>query len=54
MNLRERFRAIMAYESLDRTPLWYFGTWLETKARWQGEGMGLFVAYGPPREARTS
>lgn len=54
MNLRERFRAIMSYESLDRTPLWYLGTWLETKARWQVEGMGVSVACGPLREARTS
>ena len=54
MNLRERFRAIMAYEPFDRTPLWYLGAWLETKTRWQGEGMGVSVACGPPRGARTS
>jgi hypothetical protein len=39
MNLRDRFRAIMAYESYDHVPLWFFGTWFETKKRWYNEGL---------------
>ena len=36
---RDRFRAIMAYEPFDRLPVWYFGTWQETKVRWKSEGL---------------
>ena len=39
MNHRQRFRALMNYEPIDRMPLYYFGTWRETKARWQQEGL---------------
>ena len=36
---RERFRALMKYEPIDRMPLYYFGTWPETKERWAKEGL---------------
>lgn len=38
MNLKERFHAIMGYEDFDRIPVWFFGTWPETKIRWEKEG----------------
>ena len=38
MNLRERFSAVMDYASCQHVPCWYFGTWAETKQRWQAEG----------------
>lgn len=45
MNHRERFRALMRYEPIDRMPLYYFGTWRETKERWAREGLeGVEVA----------
>ena len=45
MNHRERFRALMNYEPIDRMPLYYFGTWAETKVRWREEGLpGIDVA----------
>jgi uroporphyrinogen decarboxylase len=40
MNQRERFHAVMGYESFDRLPVWYFGQWRETLARWRVEGLG--------------
>lgn len=39
MNTRQRFHAIMNYEPVDRLPVWFFGTWPETKARWKAEGL---------------
>jgi len=39
MNQRERFHAIMDYRSFDRLPVWYFGQWRETMARWRQEGL---------------
>lgn len=39
MNTRERFNAIMDYKTFDRQPLWYFGQWAETAARWRKEGV---------------
>ena len=41
MNDRERFAAIMNYEKPDRMPVYFFGTWPETKARWQNEGLKI-------------
>lgn len=40
INECERFRRLMSYESFDRPPVWYFGTWSETCARWLAEGLG--------------
>lgn len=39
MNHSERFRALMAGEKVDRLPVYFFGTWHETKARWKTEGL---------------
>lgn len=39
MTNRERFRAIFSFEPVDRVPLYYFGTWRETKERWAAEGL---------------
>jgi len=39
MNDRERFRAIMSYQPCDRLPVYYFGMWDETRARWRREGL---------------
>jgi len=41
MNGRERFGAIMRYEAYDRLPVWFFGTWDETKPRWEAEGLTI-------------
>jgi len=40
MNSRERFRAIFNYRPVDRIPLYFFGTWKETKQRWKRESLG--------------
>lgn len=39
MNHRERYLAIMNYEPYDRMPVYFFGTWPETRARWKEEGL---------------
>ncbi|MBN1553152.1 MAG: hypothetical protein JXA11_00280 [Phycisphaerae bacterium] len=39
MNIRKRFKAVMNYEPFDRIPVWYFGTWVETRERWKEEGL---------------
>jgi uroporphyrinogen decarboxylase len=40
MTNRERFRRIMDFQPVDRIPAWYFGTWNETRARWEQENGG--------------
>lgn len=39
MDPRARFRAIMNHAAFDRLPIWYFGTWQETRQRWLSEGL---------------
>ncbi|MFH1706936.1 MAG: uroporphyrinogen decarboxylase family protein [Planctomycetota bacterium] len=39
MNHRERFAAIMNFKPVDRVPVYYFGTWDETRVRWEDEGL---------------
>lgn len=39
MNHRERFKAALSYQPIDRLPVYYFGTWRETKVRWHQEGL---------------
>lgn len=39
MTPRQRFHAVMTGQAFDRPPLWYFGTWPETKVRWRAEGL---------------
>ena len=48
MNALERFRACMAYESVDRAPFWDWGGWPETIERWKTEG------YDPKRDNPTA
>ena len=43
MNDRERFLATMRYQPRDRCPIWDFGFWNETLARWHGEGLPVDV-----------
>lgn len=38
MTHKERFKALMKGEKVDRVPLYFFGTWHETKQRWKDEG----------------
>ena len=38
MTNRERFKALMRGEKVDRVPLYFFGSWAETKQRWKDEG----------------
>jgi uroporphyrinogen decarboxylase len=48
MTLRERFRAVMSYQPFDRVPVWHFGTWPQTKQRWQREGLeGIADPHSP-------
>lgn len=49
MNHVERFRAVMAFQPVDRLPRWEWATWWDkTIARWVNEGLevGLADAYG--------
>ncbi len=39
MNTRELFNAVMHYEPYDRMPVFHWGGWGETVARWRGEGL---------------
>ena len=38
MTHRERFHRVFTFQPVDRIPLYYFGTWTETKQRWIDEG----------------
>lgn len=52
MNHRERFRALFKAEPVDRIPVYYFGTWPETKIRWKNEGLAReidFIADAGPQ-----
>ena len=41
MTPRELFQSLMNFEPVDRLPVYYFGTWPETKVRWRQEGLDL-------------
>jgi uroporphyrinogen decarboxylase len=43
MNHRERFHALLRGDPIDRVPLYFFGTWRETKLRWRNEGLGTIT-----------
>jgi hypothetical protein len=51
MNHRERFRSVFNFQPVDRIPVYFFGSWHETKQRWKEEGLEgveeLFVDAGP-------
>jgi hypothetical protein len=38
MTHRERFKKIFTFQSVDRIPCYFFGSWNETKQRWRNEG----------------
>lgn len=38
MTHRERFQKAFSFEPIDRMPLYFFGSWYETKVRWLREG----------------
>ncbi len=46
MNHSERFRAFFSGEPVDRLPLYFFGSWRETKARWKAEGLDVTTLEG--------
>ena len=39
MNTRERYRALMGFQEVDRTLRWEFGYWAGTVRRWYREGL---------------
>lgn len=41
MNHSERFRTLFNGGKVDRIPIYYFGTWKETKERWKSEGLEI-------------
>ena len=45
MNHSQRFRAIFNGEGVDRIPLYFFGTWRETKIRWKKEGLDTISTF---------
>jgi hypothetical protein len=51
MTHRERFQNVFSFREVDRIPCYFFGSWSETKVRWQREGfmgeMDLDVDKGP-------
>lgn len=51
MNHKERFKALFDGQSVDRIPIYFFGTWYETKMRWKKEGLVSadenLMDYGP-------
>jgi uroporphyrinogen decarboxylase len=48
MTHKERFRAVFSGEKPDRLPIYYFGTWAETKRRWASEGLASNRLDGDP------
>ena len=38
MNNRDRWNAIYSFEKPDRIPIYFFGTWPETKVEWERDG----------------
>ena len=53
MTERERFNALFSGRKPDRIPIYYFGTWHETKELWKKEGADVpdvSVDYGPELE----
>lgn len=48
MNHSERFRALFNGDRVDRIPVYFFGSWRETKDRWKREGLNTVDAYGDP------
>jgi hypothetical protein len=47
MTHRERFHSLLRGDPVDRVPLYYFGTWRETKIRWMNEGLQTVTDLAP-------
>jgi len=47
MTHRERFVNLFTGKPVDRMPLYFFGTWRETKERWANEGFPGEIDFGP-------
>lgn len=51
MTNKERFRKVFTGQNVDRMPVYFFGTWSETKVRWRQEGCasveGINCDFGP-------
>ena len=47
MTHRERFNKLFSFQQIDRMPVYFFGTWSETRMRWANEGFsGKVVPHG--------
>jgi len=46
MTHRERFVNVLTGKPVDRMPLYFFGTWTETKERWRNEGCPFITTMG--------
>jgi uroporphyrinogen decarboxylase len=46
MTHRERFNRIFSFQPVDRIPCYFFGSWNETKLRWQKEGFDGELVFG--------
>ena len=47
MTHRERFYKLFTFQPVDRVPMYFFGSWPETRARWKAEGFaGEYVPHG--------
>ena len=45
MTHRERFRALFERKPVDRVPVYFFGSWRETKIRWKNEGLQTIMTF---------
>lgn len=45
MTHRERFRALFERKPVDRIPVYFFGSWRETKIRWKEEGLQTVTTF---------
>lgn len=46
MTHRERFNRVFTFQSVDRIPCYFFGSWNETKQRWKSEGFSGDIIMG--------
>jgi hypothetical protein len=47
MTHRKRFHSLLRGDPVDRVPLYFFGTWRETKIRWMNEGLTTVTDLSP-------
>jgi len=48
MTYRELFNKVFTFQSVDRIPCYFFGSWNETKLRWKDEGFSGEIIPGDP------